>query len=257
MFCKNIIAIVSSKEGVGKSTIALNLALALQKEGIKVGLFDANIYGLTNPHLWGIDQSESSNIRKHFESTEAYGLPIFSIAHILSPSPKSVVFESSSEHMLVQLFFKIHWPELDCLIIDLPSGIQDLQLSVIQKISVTDVVMVTTPHDKAILEVRKAVTLLKKINIPVMGVIENMATYFYAPFKYPRDPRDESLVSPYTAPLLGQLIVDSTMGEAAQTGVPWLKNEAYQEHSNTAEFYKIARKISSKIRLRGTLCTAS
>ncbi|HVT63207.1 MAG TPA: P-loop NTPase [Legionellaceae bacterium] len=226
---KHIVAIASSKSGVGKSTIALNLALALQKNGAKVGFLDADIYG-----------RRSSYVRTEQKLTQAYGLQMLSLLNLMTDQEKTTAWDGMMyEDALEQIFYATHWPELDYLIMDLPSGIRETTLNTVKKIPITGVVIITTPHAEAISEVHNATMLFNKSNTMVLGVIENKATDFY--YHKSNDLRDELTIPHYSVPLLGKLIIDSKMSETAELGVPWLENEECQKRSNTTTFYAIAK----------------
>ncbi len=253
---KNVIAVASGKGGVGKSTVALNLALALQKEGAKVGLLDADIYGPSQAYLLGVTQPTPSIDGKRFEPTEIYGLQTISMAYFIPKEETPMVWRGPMVgRALEQLFFDTNWPELDYLIIDLPPGTGDVSLTLVQKVPVTGVVMVTTPQKVALLDVRKALTMFEKVNVPVLGIVENMATHVCPSCGHTSDifgaKGGESLAQQYDVPLLGQLALDVLMCEASEESIPWMLHEEkiYCQHRNTTTFYQIANQISAQLSL--------
>ncbi len=253
---KNVIAVASGKGGVGKSTVALNVALALQKEGAKVGLLDADIYGPSQACLLGVTQPTPSKDGKHFEPTESYGLQTISMAYMIPQEETPMVWRGPMVgRALEQLFFDTHWPELDYLVIDLPPGTGDVSLTMIQKIPVTGVIMVTTPQKVAVLDVRKALTMFAKVNVPVIGIVENMAAHVCPSCGHTApifgEKGGEALAKQYDVPLLGRLVLDPMMCDTSESGVPWMTHQEvhYQQHVNTQTFYDIARGTAAKISL--------
>lgn len=253
---KNVIAVASGKGGVGKSTVALNVALALQKEGAKVGLLDADIYGPSQACLLGVTKPTPSKDGKHFEPTEAYGLQTISMAYLIPQEETPMVWRGPMiGRALEQLFFDTNWSELDYLIIDLPPGTGDVALTMIQKVPVTGVIMVTTPQKLAVLDVKKALTMFAKVNIPVIGVVENMAAHVCPSCGHSSpifgEKGGEVLAKQYEVPLLGRLTLDPMLCESSEESVPWMAHEEaeYLQHPNTQAFYDIARVASAKLSL--------
>lgn len=253
---KNVIAVASGKGGVGKSTVAVNLALALKKEGATVGLLDADIYGPSQACMLGVTTPAMSDDGKHFKPTQAHGLQTISMAYLIPKEETPMIWRGPMVgRALEQLFFDTNWPELDYLIIDLPPGTGDVSLTLVQKIPLTAVVMVTTPQKVAILDVRKALTMFAKVNVPVLGVIENMAPHVCPACGHSSaifgEKGGKMLAEQYEVPLLGQLTLDSLMCDVSETGTPWMEQEKaeYQHHGNTAVFYDISRKITAQLAL--------
>lgn len=174
---KNIIAVASGKGGVGKSTIALNLALALQHHGSKVGLLDADIYGPSIPHMLG--ENVRPNIRedKSIDPVMAFGLQVMSIGYLIKNDSPAIWRGPMVSGALEQMLNSTNWSNLDYLVIDLPPGTGDVQLTLAQKIPVCGVVVVTTPQDVALIDVDKAIRMFAKVKIPVFGLVENMSVY--------------------------------------------------------------------------------
>ncbi len=174
---KNVIAIASGKGGVGKSTTAVNLALALQQEGARVGLLDADIYGPNQPHMLGVTQRPRIREDKKIFPVLAHGLQTMSIGYLVDAATPMVWRGPMISAALNQLVRDTLWDNLDYLIIDLPPGTGDIQLTLAKKVPVTAVVMVTTPQDVALLDVRKGLEMFRKVDVKVLGIIENMSTH--------------------------------------------------------------------------------
>ena len=253
---KNVIAVASGKGGVGKSTVAVNLALALKKQGAIVGLLDADIYGPSQACMLGVTKPALSDDGKHFKPTEAHGLYTNSMAYLIPLEETPMIWRGPMVgRALEQLFFDTDWPELDYLVIDLPPGTGDVALTLIQKIPVTVAVMVTTPQKVAVLDVKKALTMFAKVNVPVVGIVENMAPHVCPSCGHSSaifgDKGGEALAEQYEVPLLGRLTLDGLMCEVSETGIPWMAQEGveYTQHENTAAFSNIAKKIAEHISL--------
>ncbi|ARU05591.1 Fe-S-binding ATPase [Comamonas serinivorans] len=175
---KNIIAVASGKGGVGKSTTAANLALALAAEGATVGLLDADIYGPSQPLMMGLaGHKPETTDGKTMEPLEAHGVQVISIGFLVAESQAMIWRGPMATQALDQLLRGTRWRDLDYLLVDLPPGTGDIQLSLAQRVPLTGAVIVTTPQDIALLDVRKGITLFEKVNVPILGVIENMAVH--------------------------------------------------------------------------------
>jgi len=174
---KNIIAVASGKGGVGKSTVAANLAAALAKGGAKVGLLDADIYGPSIPTLFGVKEKPDSPDGKHLLPIQRHGVSLMSIGFMMDDDTPVIWRGPMVTQALLQLIGDTAWPELDYLIIDLPPGTGDVQLTLAQKIPVTGAVVVTTPQELALADARKAIRMFEKVSIPVLGIIENMSLF--------------------------------------------------------------------------------
>lgn len=174
---KNVIAIASGKGGVGKSTTAVNLALALQQQGARVGLLDADIYGPNQPHMLGAQGRPEIRENKTIMPLLAHGLQTMSIGYLVDEATPMVWRGPMISAALQQLVRDTVWDNLDYLIVDLPPGTGDIQLTLAKKVPVTAVVMVTTPQDVALLDVRKGLEMFRKVDVPVLGIIENMSTH--------------------------------------------------------------------------------
>ncbi len=174
---KNIIAVASGKGGVGKSTTAANLALALAAEGASVGLLDADIYGPSQPLMMGIDARPESEDGKTMEPLENYGVQVMSIGFLVDKDEAMIWRGPMATQALEQLLRQTNWRDLDYLIVDMPPGTGDIQLTLSQRVPMTGAVIVTTPQDIALLDVRKGITMFEKVGVPILGIVENMAVH--------------------------------------------------------------------------------
>src|SRR5476649_171887 len=174
---KNIIAVASGKGGVGKSTTAVNLALALAAEGAQVGVLDADIYGPSQPTMLGISGRPESRDGKTLEPLEAYGIQAMSIGFLIDADTPMVWRGPMVTQALEQLLRDTNWRDIDYLIVDLPPGTGDIQLTLAQRVPVTGAVIVTTPQDIALMDARKGLKMFEKVNIPILGVVENMSIH--------------------------------------------------------------------------------
>src|SRR5882724_6467223 len=174
---KNLIAIASGKGGVGKTTVAVNLALALAKLGHKVGLLDADVYGPNVPIMLGSTEEPGATADQHIIPVQAQGVKMISMG-LLNPGDKPVIWRGPMLHSIITQFLRsVEWGELDYLVIDLPPGTGDVQLTLIQTVAVTGAVVVTTPSTVALADVRKAIEMFRQVNVDVLGVVENMSTF--------------------------------------------------------------------------------
>jgi ATP-binding protein involved in chromosome partitioning len=174
---KNIIAVASGKGGVGKSTTAANLALALAAEGASVGLLDADIYGPSQPLMMGIDARPVSDDGSTMEPLENYGVQVMSIGFLVGPDEAMIWRGPMAVQALEQLLRQTNWRDLDYLIIDMPPGTGDIQLTLSQRVPMTGAVIVTTPQDIALLDAKKGIKMFEKVSVPILGIVENMAVH--------------------------------------------------------------------------------
>src|SRR3954465_3711880 len=174
---KNIIAVASGKGGVGKSTTAVNLALALAAEGASVGLLDADIYGPSQPMMMGIEGRPESEDGKTMEPLENYGVQVMSIGFLVNPDEAMIWRGPMATQALEQLLRQTNWRDLDYLVVDLPPGTGDIQLTLSQRVPMTGAVIVTTPQYISLLDARKAVRMFEKVGVPILGIVENMAVH--------------------------------------------------------------------------------
>ena len=246
---KNIIAIASGKGGVGKSTTAVNLALALAAEGASVGVLDADIYGPSQPMMLGIAGRPESKDGKHLEPMEAHGLQAISIGFLIDVDTPMVWRGPMVTQALEQLLKDTAWRELDYLVIDLPPGTGDIQLTLAQKVPVTGAVIVTTPQDIALIDARKGLKMFEKVGIPILGIVENMS--FHVCSKCGHESHifgsggGQKMSKDYGAELLGQLPLDETIQQQADSGKPTVVSDP---DGKVAEIYRrIARRCAVKI----------
>ena len=174
---KNIIAVASGKGGVGKSTTAANLALALAAEGARVGLLDADIYGPSQPMMMGVEGRPESEDGQTMEPLENYGVQVMSIGFLVNPDEAMIWRGPMATQALEQLLRQTNWKDLDYLIVDMPPGTGDIQLTLSQRVPMTGAVIVTTPQDIALLDARKGVAMFDKVGVPILGIVENMAVH--------------------------------------------------------------------------------
>jgi ATP-binding protein involved in chromosome partitioning len=223
---KNIIAVASGKGGVGKSTTAVNLALALEREGAKVGLLDADIYGPSQGMMLGVPEGRRPEVKegKFFEPIKAHGIQAMSMSFLITESTPMVWRGPMVSGALQQLLGQTLWGELDYLIVDMPPGTGDIQLTLSQRVPVAGAVIVTTPQDIALLDARKGVEMFRKVDIPVLGIVENMAT-FCCPNCGHETPifgsgGGERIAREFSTPLIARLPLDLRIREEADGGTP-------------------------------------
>lgn len=222
---KDVILVSSGKGGVGKSTTTVNLALALQKLGKKVGVLDADIYGPSIPTMLGNAGRTPLIEDEKFIPLEAHGMAVLSIGHLTGDNNTPVAWRGpKATGALMQLFNQTLWPELDVLVIDMPPGTGDIQLTLAQRIPVTGAVIVTTPQNIALLDAIKGIELFNRVSIPVLGVIENMSTHICSNCGHEDEifgvGGGEQLVEQYQIPLLGRLPLTKTIRENTDNGMP-------------------------------------
>lgn len=258
---RNIIAVASGKGGVGKSTVATNLALALQEMGAKVGLLDADLYGPSLPTMLGL-QGQRPKVQDFYGQPkiiplEAYGMPVMSIGFIIEPEQAVVLRGPRLSGVIKQFFNDTVWPPLDYLIIDLPPGTGDIQLTLVQTVAVTGVVLVTTPQEVAVVDAIKAMNmfLLPNVNVPILGVVENMA--WFTPAELPQNKYfifgeggGKKLAKMSQSVLLGQVPLVQGIREAGDAGKPAVLRD---EPIAKAAFLKIAQDTARQIAVRNEM----
>ena len=221
---KNIIAIASGKGGVGKSTTAVNLALALAAEGAQVGVLDADIYGPSQPMMLGIAGRPESRDGKTLEPLEAYGLQAMSIGFLIDVDTPMVWRGPMVTQALEQLLKDTNWRDLDYLIVDMPPGTGDIQLTLAQKVPVTGAVIVTTPQDIALIDARKGLKMFEKVGVPIVGVVENMSMHICSNCGHAEPIFGEGggakMCADYNVPFLGGLPLDIRIREQTDAGRP-------------------------------------
>lgn len=242
----NVIAVSSGKGGVGKSTVAANIALALLAEGARVGLLDADIYGPSQPTMLGFDKPPMSKDGKTMEPIESHGLQVNSIGVLVDPDQPMIWRGPLAVSALQQLLKQTNWKDLDYLIVDMPPGTGDIQLSLAQEVPVTGAVVVTTPQDIALMDARKGLVMFEKVNVPILGIIENMATHICSHCGFEEhifgEGGAEKIAKQYGVELLGELPLDIAIRESMDNGDPIV---ASQPESRIAGIYRdIARKLA-------------
>jgi ATP-binding protein involved in chromosome partitioning len=221
---KNLVAVASGKGGVGKTTVAVNLAIALKKLGATVGLLDADVYGPNVPVMLGTNEQPRALDDKTIIPVEAYGVKMISMG-LLNPGDKPLVWRGPMLHSVMQQFLRsVQWGALDYLIVDLPPGTGDVQLSLIQSVSVTGAVVVTTPSIVALADVRKAVEMFRQVNVEILGVVENMS-YFNCPHCNGRidvfgHGEGQHMAKNFGVPFLGEIEIDPQIRIGGDTGKP-------------------------------------
>jgi len=222
---KHVILVSSGKGGVGKSTTTVNLALALQKMGLKVGVLDADIYGPSIPTMLGNAGKTPLIENENFVPLDAYGMAVLSIGHLTGDNNTPVAWRGpKATGALMQLFNQTLWPDLDVLMIDMPPGTGDIQLTLAQRIPVTGSIIVTTPQNVALLDATKGIELFNKVGIPVLGVVENMSTHICSNCGHEEQifgiGGGDKLSEQYHIPLLGRLPLNAQIREHADQGKP-------------------------------------
>ena len=221
---KNIIAIASGKGGVGKSTTAVNLALALAAEGAAVGILDADIYGPSQPTMLGISGRPESTDGKTLEPLEAFGLQAMSIGFLIDVDTPMVWRGPMVTQALEQLLKDTNWRDLDYLVVDMPPGTGDIQLTLSQKVPVTGAVIVTTPQDIALLDARKGLKMFEKVGVPIVGIVENMSIHVCSKCGHAEhifgEGGAQKMCAEYNVPFLGGLPLDIRIREQVDSGRP-------------------------------------
>ncbi|GGI54651.1 iron-sulfur cluster carrier protein ApbC [Oxalicibacterium solurbis] len=246
---KNIIAVASGKGGVGKSTTAVNLALALAAEGAQVGILDADIYGPSQPMMMGISGRPETMDGKTMEPMENYGLQVSSIGFMIDPDEPMVWRGPIVTQALTQLLDQTNWRDLDYLIVDMPPGTGDVQLTMSQKVPVTGAVIVTTPQDIALLDARKGLKMFEKVGIPILGIVENMSMHICSNCGHAEpifgEGGGEKMCKDFDVDFLGALPLTMSIREQADSGRPTVIADP---QGPIADIYKkIARTIAIKV----------
>ncbi|MGA9421260.1 MAG: iron-sulfur cluster carrier protein ApbC [Rhodanobacteraceae bacterium] len=249
---RNIIAVASGKGGVGKSTVAANVALALKAEGAAVGVLDADIYGPSQPRMLGISGKPESTDGKHLEPKRNHGIEAMSIGLLIDEDTPMIWRGPMVTQALQQMINETNWSGLDYLIIDLPPGTGDIQLTLCQRVPVSGALIVTTPQDIALLDAKKALKMFEKVNVPVLGVIENMAIHVCSECGHEEHVFGAGggarMAEQYGVPLLGSLPLDMRIREQADGGSPTVA--ASPESDIAARYREIARNAAARLALR-------
>jgi ATP-binding protein involved in chromosome partitioning len=246
---KNVIAVASGKGGVGKSTTAVNLALALAAEGAQVGLLDADIYGPSQQMMMGLSGRPESADGKTIEPKVKYGVQAMSIGLLIDVDTPMVWRGPMVTQALEQLLRDTQWKDLDYMVVDLPPGTGDIQLTLSQKVPVTGAVIVTTPQDIALIDARKGLKMFEKVGVPILGLVENMSVHVCSKCGHEEHIFGEggaaSMSKDYGVEVLGSLPLDIKIREQADSGKPTVVAEP---DSRSAQIYKeIARKVAARI----------
>jgi ATP-binding protein involved in chromosome partitioning len=248
---KNLVAVASGKGGVGKTTVAVNLAIALKKLGASVGLLDADVYGPNVPVMLGTNEQPRAVDEKTIIPVEAYGVKMISMG-LLNPGDKPLVWRGPMLHSVMQQFLRsVQWGTLDYLIVDLPPGTGDVQLSLIQSVSVTGAVVVTTPSIVALADVRKAVEMFRQVNVEILGVVENMS-YFNCPHCDGRidvfgHGEGQHMAKNFGVPFLGEIEIDPQIRIGGDTGKPVAS--LGEDAPGGKSVYAVARNVIARLEI--------
>jgi ATP-binding protein involved in chromosome partitioning len=246
---KNLVAVASGKGGVGKTTVAVNLAIALKKLGSTVGLLDADVYGPNVPVMLGTNEQPRAMDEKTIIPVEAYGVKMISMG-LLNPGDKPLVWRGPMLHSVMQQFLRsVQWGALDYLVIDLPPGTGDVQLSLIQSVSVTGAVVVTTPSIVALADVRKAIEMFRQVNVEILGVVENMS-YFNCPHCDGRidvfgHGEGQHMAKTFGVPFLGEIEIDPQIRIGGDTGKPVAS--LGEDAPGGKSMYEVARNVAARL----------
>jgi ATP-binding protein involved in chromosome partitioning len=246
---KNVVAVASGKGGVGKSTTAANLALALAAEGARVGILDADIYGPSQPMMMGIEGRPESSDGKSMEPMENFGVQVMSIGFLVDTDNPMIWRGPMATQALEQLLRQTNWNDLDYLIVDMPPGTGDIQLTLSQRVPLTGAVIVTTPQDIALLDARKGLKMFEKVGVPILGVVENMAVHVCSACGHVEHifgaDGGRKMAAEYGVDYLGALPLSLSIREQADAGRPTVISDPDGE---VAGLYKaMARQVAVKI----------
>ena len=249
----NIIAISSGKGGVGKSTITSNLATSLSKMGFKVGILDSDIYGPSIPTMFDVESLRPASVkidnRSMMEPIENYGVKILSIGFFTEPNQAIIWRGPMASKALNQMIFDTNWGELDFLLVDLPPGTGDIQLTLSQKVPVNGAVIVTTPQDIALLDARRGIEMFRRVEVPVLGVIENMSLHYCSKCGHTEhlfgEGGGDKIAAEYDTKLLGALPLDLDIRQKADSGKPSVISDP---DGSVAQMYRdIARRTGARL----------
>jgi len=242
---KHVIAVASGKGGVGKSTVAANLAVALDQAKARVGLCDCDIYGPSISLMFGTRERPMATEENKIVPIEQYNLKLMSMGFLLDDTSPAILRGPMVTRYTQQFLRQVEWGELDYLVLDLPPGTGDIQLTIVQTVALSGAIIVTTPQEVALIDARKAATMFEKVNVPVLGLVENMS-YFISPSDNKRydifgSGGGEREAKRLRVPLLGQIPIDMATREAGDRGMPIVAED--RQSPVAAEFDKIARRI--------------
>ena len=251
---KNIIAVSSAKGGVGKSTVSANLALALAAEGAKVGMLDADIYGPSQPRMLGVKGRPDSVDGSSFEPMMSYNVQSISVGYLIDEEEPMIWRGPMVTKAMMQLLGNTRWKDLDYLIIDMPPGTGDIQLTLSQQVPVAGAVIVTTPQDIATLDARKGLQMFRKVNVPVLGIVENMSLYTCSNCGHQEHifgaGGGDRIAKDYGVPLLGALPLDLKIREHADNGRPTVVADPDGEVAGL--YRRIAVRMAAKLSMQAT-----
>ena len=255
---RNVLAVASGKGGVGKSTTAVNIALALSAQGARVGVLDADIYGPSQPLMLGLaGERPRTPDGKQIEPLRAYGVEVMSIGFLIDPAQPMVWRGPMVTQALVQLLGETRWSELDYLVVDMPPGTGDTQLTLAQRVPVSGAIIVTTPQDIALADARKGLMMFRQVAVPVLGIIENMATHVCSQCGHEEHifgaGGGERMAAEYGVPLLGSLPLDIRIREQTDGGRPTVVAEP--DGRLAAAYHEIARRATARL-AAGAVSTA-
>jgi ATP-binding protein involved in chromosome partitioning len=239
---KHVFAVASGKGGVGKSTVAANLAVALEQTGARVGLCDCDIYGPSISLMFGTRERPTATEENKIVPIEQYGLRLMSMGFLLDDTSPAILRGPMVTRYTQQFLRQVEWGELDYLVLDLPPGTGDIQLTIVQTVALSGAIIVTTPQEVALIDARKAATMFDKVNVPVLGLIENMS-YFMSPSDGKRydifgSGGGEREARRLRVPLLGQIPIDIATREAGDRGIPVVNED--RQSPVSIEFKRIA-----------------
>jgi ATP-binding protein involved in chromosome partitioning len=242
---RHVIAVASGKGGVGKSTVAANLAVALEQTGMRVGLCDCDIYGPSISLMFGTRERPTATDENMIVPIEQYGLRLMSMGFLLDDTSPAILRGPMVTRYTQQFLRQVEWGELDYLVLDLPPGTGDIQLTIVQTVALSGAIIVTTPQEVALIDARKAATMFEKVNVPVLGLVENMS-YFVSPSDNKRydifgTGGGEREAKRLRVPLLGQVPIDIATRESGDRGIPIVSEDL--KSPVTAEFKRIAEGI--------------
>ena len=246
---KNIIAVSSGKGGVGKSTTAVNLALALAAEGATVGILDADIYGPSQPMMLGVTGRPETIVENTIEPLKAHGIQVMSIGFLIDADNPMVWRGPMATSAMEQLLQQTNWQNLDYLIVDMPPGTGDIQLTLSQKVPVTGAIVVTTPQDIALLDAKKGLKMFEKVGIPILGIVENMSIYVCPNCNHQEHifgaGGGQKMCDQYGVDFLGDLPLNLSIREQADAGRPTVV--ADPDGAISAIYKTIARRVAIKV----------
>jgi ATP-binding protein involved in chromosome partitioning len=242
---RHVIAVASGKGGVGKSTVAANLAVALRQTGARVGLCDCDIYGPSISLMFGTRERPTATEENKIVPIEQYGLRLMSMGFLLDDTSPAILRGPMVTRYTQQFLRQVEWGDLDYLVLDLPPGTGDIQLTIVQTVALSGAIIVTTPQEVALIDARKAATMFDKVNVPVLGLVENMS-YFISPSDAKRydifgSGGGEREAKRLRVPLLGQIPIDVATREAGDRGMPIVGED--RQSPVTAEFKKVAESL--------------